>query len=59
MRVYGILTDYTDQNDYGVLRFDPFFKLICDRSIHEHGLASQPTLSRFENTIVVKCFFEL
>jgi len=59
MRVYGILADYADQNDHDVLRFDPVFKLICDRSIHDDELASQPTLSRFENAIGVKCFFDL
>lgn len=59
MRVYGILADYADQNDHDVLRFDPAFKLICDRSIHDDALASQPTLSRFENAIGVKCFFHL
>jgi hypothetical protein len=45
-RIYGILADYVDQNDHGVLRSDPIFKLICGRSIHEKDLASQPTLSR-------------
>ena len=59
MRVYGILADYADQNDHDVLRSDPIFKLICDRSIHDHDLASQPTLSRFENAIGVRCFFRL
>jgi hypothetical protein len=43
MRVYGILADYPDQNDHDVLRSDPIFKLICDRSIHDEDLASQPT----------------
>jgi len=33
MRVYGILADYADQNDHDVLRSDPVFKLICDRSV--------------------------
>ena len=59
MRVYGILADYPDQNDHDVLRSDPIFKLICDRSIHADDLASQPTLSRFENAIGVSCFFRL
>ena len=59
MRVYGILADYVDQNDHDVLRSDPAFKLICDRSIHDDELASQPTLSRFENAIAVKSFFHL
>ncbi len=59
MRVYGILADYTDQNDHDVLRSDPIFKLLCDRSIAAADLASQPTLSRFENAIDVRSFFRL
>ena len=51
MRVYGILADYADQNDHNVLRSDPIFKLLCDRSIDDDDLASQPTISRFENAI--------
>ncbi len=59
MRVYGILADYADQNDHDVLRSDPIFKLLCDRSIEDDNLASQPTLSRFENAIDVRSFFRL
>ena len=59
MRVYGILADYADQNDHDVLRSDPIFKLLCDRSIEDDDLASQPTLSRFENAIDVRSFFRL
>lgn len=59
MRVYGILADYPDQNDHDVLRSDPIFKLICNRSIDGADLASQPTLSRFENAIDVPSFFRL
>jgi hypothetical protein len=59
MRIYGILADYPDQNDHDVLRSDPIFKLICDRSIDEKDLASQPTLSRFENAIESGSFFRL
>ena len=59
MRVYGILADYADQNDHDVLRSDPVFKLVCDRSIEDDDLASQPTLSRFENAIDVQSFFRL
>ena len=59
MRVYGILADYPDQNDHDVLRSDPIFKLICGRSIEDEDLASQPTLSRFENAIDVGSFFRL
>ena len=59
MRIYGILADYPDQNDHDVLRSDPVFKLLCDRSIHADDLASQPTLSRFENAIGTRCFARL
>src|SRR5215212_1118285 len=51
MRVFGILAGYEDQNDHDTLRTDPVFKLTADRSPEEDDLASQPTLSRFENQI--------
>jgi Transposase DDE domain group 1 len=53
-RVYGILASYEDQNDHDTLRCDPVFKLIAGRSPEEDDLASQPTLSRFENAISIK-----
>jgi len=53
MRIYGILADYPDQNDHDVLRYDPLFKLLVGRSPEGQELASQPTLSRFENAIDV------
>jgi hypothetical protein len=49
-RVYGILAGYEDQNDHDTLRHDTVFKLLADRS-PDDDLASQPTLSRFENAI--------
>jgi hypothetical protein len=52
-RVYGILAGYEDQNDHDTLRHDPVFKLVADRSPDEGNLASQPTLSRFENAISI------
>src|SRR5262249_45522379 len=52
-RVYGILAGYEDQNDQDTLRTDPVFKLIADRSPEDDDLASQPTLSRFENQITI------
>src|SRR3954451_4119131 len=51
MRIFGILAGYEDQNDHDTLRTDPVFKLIADRSPEDDDLASQPTLSRFENQI--------
>ena len=53
MRVYGILADYEDQNDHSVWRSDPVFKLIAGRAPDDDDLASQPTLSRFENSVSV------
>jgi hypothetical protein len=53
-RVYGILAGYEDQNDHDTLRADPVFKLLTDRSPEDNDLASQPTLSRFENAITIK-----
>jgi hypothetical protein len=54
MRVFGILAGYPDQNDHDVLRSDPIFKIVAGRSPEGDDLASQPTLSRFENAIDVK-----
>lgn len=51
MRIFGILAGYEDQNDHDTLRTDPVFKLIAERPPHGADLASQPTLSRFENQI--------
>ena len=48
-RVYGILAGYEDCNDHDTLRDDPVFKLIAGRLPEGDALASQPTLSRFEN----------
>jgi hypothetical protein len=48
-RVYGILAGYQDCNDHDTLRTDPVFKLLADRLPDDDALASQPTLSRFEN----------
>ncbi len=50
-RVYGILAGYEDQNDHDSLRQDAVFKLVAGRSPEAHDLASQPTLSRFENAV--------
>lgn len=48
-RLFGILAGYQDCNDHDTLRDDPVFKLIADRLPDDEPLASQPTLSRFEN----------
>ena len=50
-RVFGILAGYEDCNDHDTLRDDPVFKLIAGRLPDDDALASQPTLSRFENIV--------
>jgi hypothetical protein len=59
MRIFGILGGYLDQNDHDTLRTDPVFKLIAGRSPTDADLASQPTLSRFENQISIPSLFRL
>ena len=59
MRVFGIVAGYLDQNDHDTLRFDPIFKLIAARSPDGPDLASQPTLSRFENQISARSLLRL
>jgi len=51
-RVLQIAAGYEDANDANTLRHDPIFKLLLDR-LPESGppLASQPTISRFENRV--------
>ena len=50
-RLFGILADYEDCNDHQDLRTDPIFQLLAGRTPGDAPLASQPTLSRFENSI--------
>ena len=50
-RLFGILADYEDCNDHDDLRTDPLFKIIAGRCPNDEPLASQPTLSRFENSV--------
>jgi hypothetical protein len=50
-RLYAIACGYPDGNDVGRLGADPIQKLLCDRDpVKGEDLASQPTLSRFENS---------
>lgn len=50
-RLFGIAAGYEDCNDHDTLRDDPIFKLLADRMPEDEPLASQPTLSRFENGV--------
>jgi hypothetical protein len=51
-RVFGLCAGYADCNDAARLVHDPMHKLVLGRDpISGLGLASQPTLSRFENAV--------
>jgi len=51
-RIFGLCAGYADCNDAARLAHDPIHKLVLDRDpLTGLGLASQPTLSRFENAV--------
>jgi Transposase DDE domain group 1 len=51
-RVFGLCAGYADCNDAARLVHDPIHKLVVGRDpLTGLGLASQPTLSRFENAV--------
>jgi hypothetical protein len=58
-RTFGILAGYEDQNDHDALRSDGLFKLIAGRLPTDDDLASQPTLSRFENCVTARSLLNL
>jgi Transposase DDE domain group 1 len=53
-RVYLIALGYEDCIDANTLRHDPLLKMAVGRAPEEEPLASQSTLSRFENAITLK-----
>lgn len=59
-RVFGLACGYADGNDADRLADDPIQKLLLDRDpIHGHALASQPTLSRFENAMRPRALYTM
>ena len=58
-RLFGILAGYEDQNDHDALRTDAIFKLLAGRLPEDDDLASQPTLSRFENSVTPRSLLRL
>ena len=51
-RMFSIACGYADTNDSARLAMDPVFKMMSDRDpVTGSALASQPTLSRFENNV--------
>jgi hypothetical protein len=54
-RLFAIAQGYEDNNDAATLAKDPAFKIMAGRAPESAGdLASQPTLSRFENRVNAK-----
>jgi hypothetical protein len=58
-RVYQIMAGYEDGNDADDLRHDPVLKSIAGRLLSDEPLASQPTISRFENSVTIKDIYKL
>jgi hypothetical protein len=59
-RVFGIACGYADCNDAARLTDDPVHKMLMGRDALEGaGLASQPTLSRFENATGPKVLYRM
>jgi len=50
-RLYQLVLGYEDCNDAATLRRDPALKLAVGKAPSESDLASQPTLSRLENSV--------
>ena len=54
-RLFGLCAGYADCNDAARLVHDPIHKLVLGRDpLRGLGLASQPTLSRFENAVTAR-----
>jgi len=59
-RIFGIACGYADANDAARLAEDPVHKMLAGRDpIEGDDLASQPTLSRFENAVDRKQLYRL
>jgi hypothetical protein len=59
-RIYAIAAGYEDCNDLDTLKDDPALRVACGKDIHAPlALASQPTLSRFENAVTAKDLLRL
>ncbi len=59
-RVFAIACGYADCNDAARLADDPVHKLLVGRDVLEgEALASQPTLSRFENAVGPKVLYRM
>jgi hypothetical protein len=53
-RIFQIACGYEDANDATRMRHDPLLRTVIGRTLDEGPLASQPTLSRFENAMTLR-----
>jgi hypothetical protein len=59
-RIYGLACGYEDANDAARIGGDPMHKLLAGRDpVKGLDLASQPTLSRFENSVAPRSLFTM
>jgi len=59
-RIYGLACGYEDANDAARIGADPMHKLLAGRDpIEGLDLASQPTLSRFENSVMPRSLYTM
>ena len=59
-RIYGLACGYEDANDAARIGADPMHKLLAGRDpIKGLDLASQPTLSRFENSVTPRSLYTI
>lgn len=59
-RIYGLACGYEDANDAARIGADPMHKLLAGRDpVKGLDLASQPTLSRFENRVSARTLYRM
>lgn len=59
-RIFGLACGHPDANDADRLADDPIYKLLLGRDpLTGDRLASQPTISRFENEVGVQALYEM
>ena len=58
-RILQIACGYEDADDADDLRSDPGFKAACNRLPSDSDLASQPTISRFENNLTARDIYRI
>ena len=59
-RIYGLACGYEDANDAARIGADPMHKLLAGRDpLKGLDLASQPTLSRFENSVTPRSLYAM